>query len=106
MRATSVRAGEAMAASCGGSHHRSTLPARTPTKVSAMAMANAIAEAMNAAAICSLRAAATMAGDLRFRPCVVFRRSKLGSSFGPLKDSAESVVFGWPSLNRGFEEET
>ena len=83
---------------------RSTLPVRTPTKVSAMAMAKAIAEAMNAAAMCSLRAAATMA--LRFRPCVVFRRSKLGSSFGPLKDSAESVVFGWPSLNRGFEEET
>ena len=44
------------------SHQRSTLPVRTPTKVSAMAMAKAIAEAMNAAAMFSLRAAATMAG--------------------------------------------
>lgn len=41
---------------------RSTLPARTPTKVSAMAMARAIAEAMKAATMCSLRTAATMAG--------------------------------------------
>ena len=41
------------------------MPVRTPTKVSAMAMAKAIAEAMKAAAMCSLRAAATRAGPRR-----------------------------------------